>query len=82
LYHRRLVPGDDARRDRRHQFGERLRQMRAERGLTQEQLAHDAGLDRKTVNRIENGAYSPALDRIFLIADALGEPVGVLFEGL
>ena len=50
--------------------------------MTQEQLAHAAGLDRKTVNRIENGAYSPALDRIFLIADALALPPAELFVGL
>ncbi len=40
-------------------------------GLTQEALAERAGIDRKSISRIENGAFSPSLDRVWLIADAL-----------
>jgi transcriptional regulator with XRE-family HTH domain len=64
---------------RRLEFGHRLRVLRAVRSLTQERLGERAGLDRKTVNRIENGRYSVSLDRIFLIADALQVHPGELF---
>jgi transcriptional regulator with XRE-family HTH domain len=41
-------------------------------GLSQEKLAERAGCDRQSINRVENAAYSPSLDRVFLLADALG----------
>ncbi|GAA4593251.1 hypothetical protein GCM10023194_57120 [Planotetraspora phitsanulokensis] len=63
----------------RRQFGLRLREIREEHDLTQERLGELAGLDRKTINRIENGMYSPRLDNIFQIADALGITARELF---
>lgn len=64
----------------RRQFGLRLRELREGRGLTQEQLGEMADVDRKTINRIENGMYSPHLDKVFQIADALSVPTRDLFE--
>jgi transcriptional regulator with XRE-family HTH domain len=63
---------------RRKALGARVRALRSERGWTQEQLAHHTGFDRKSVNRIENAAYSPSVDRLFLLADALGVPAADL----
>ena len=65
---------------RRQEFGHHLRVLRTGRRLTQEVLGERAGLDRKTVNRIENGRYSPLLDQIFLIADALEVHPSELFR--
>jgi transcriptional regulator with XRE-family HTH domain len=48
-----------------------VRRHRADRSLTQEQLAELAGLDRKTISRVENGHYSPSLDNVWALADAL-----------
>lgn len=48
-------------------------------GLTQEP-AERAGFDRKSVNRIENGGYSPSLDRVFVLAQALGVQMAELFD--
>jgi transcriptional regulator with XRE-family HTH domain len=58
-------------RERRAIFGDAVRERRIAEGLTQEALAERAGIDRKSISRIENGAFSPSLDRIWLIADAL-----------
>jgi len=55
-----------------------VRALRAAREWTQEDLAHRAGFDRKSINRLENGAYSPSLDRVAVLADALGVPVSEL----
>ena len=38
---------------------------------TQQQLADICGVDRKTINRIENGHFSPNLDTLVRIFDAL-----------
>lgn len=52
-------------------FGDRLRARRVERGMTQLELAESAGVDRKTISRIENSRFSPSLINIYAIADAL-----------
>ena len=46
------------------QVAERLIEMRTNRGLSQARLAELAGVDRKTINRIENGHFSPSLDTL------------------
>jgi len=43
---------------------DRLVALRAERGFSQARLAELAGVDRKTINRIENGHFSPSLDTL------------------
>lgn len=53
-------------------FGETVRRLRQERGWTQEDLADRVGFDRKSINRVENAAYSPSVDRLFALANALG----------
>ncbi|MFD7218376.1 helix-turn-helix domain-containing protein [Streptomyces cyaneofuscatus] len=41
-------------------------------------MAGHAGIDRKTVNRLEQGATSPLLDHLLVIADAIGVPLADL----
>lgn len=53
-------------------FGRVLRQLRKEAGLTQEQLALAAGIERNYVSLIERGINQPALKVIFKLAEALG----------
>lgn len=65
------LPLDVARDDALTKFGAKVREFRKARGLTQHQLAQSAGIDRKTINRIENSRYSPTLTNVFAIADAL-----------
>ena len=52
-------------------LAERLGELRVERDLSQAKLAEFAGVDRKTINRIENGHFSPALDTIVRLSVAL-----------
>lgn len=52
-------------------FGGRVRQARHARGLTQDALASVAGVDRKTISRIENSRFSPSLINVYAIAHAL-----------
>lgn len=49
-----------------------LRRLRAERGLSQEELAHRAGLNRNYVGMIEREENAATVDTIDLLAAALG----------
>ncbi|BAU98703.1 helix-turn-helix transcriptional regulator [Aurantimicrobium minutum] len=54
-----------------HKLATSIRAFRKSRGLSQADLALKAGLDRKTINRIENGHYSPTMSNFFSISQAL-----------
>lgn len=60
-------------------LGNRLRELRTERDLTQAGLAERVGVSRKTVNTIENGVFVPSTLLALKLARALGEPVEALF---
>lgn len=60
-------------------FGLRLKELRAERGMTQEELAERSGLFRTYMSRIESGLGNPTLTNLYLLADALGVPIADLF---
>ena len=67
-------------RERRNTFGEAVRERRLAAGMTQEELAERAGVDRKSISRMETGAYSPSLDRVWRVADALQISLADFFE--
>lgn len=57
-----------------------LKALRAERGLTQEQLAQAVGVTRVTINYIENGEYRPSLELAFLLARHFGKAIEDIFR--
>jgi transcriptional regulator with XRE-family HTH domain len=63
---------------RRREIGDNIRAARTRAGLTQEQVAHQAGIERHTLNRIEQGHSSARLDTLILIADVIGVPLAEL----
>jgi putative transcriptional regulator len=60
-------------------LGNRLKVARAERGLSQEQLAALVGVTRQTISSIETGQYCPSALLAFLLARRLGKAVEELF---
>ena len=48
-----------------------VRKLRLERGLTQEQLAHDAGIALTYLGGIERGRRNPSVDVLGRLASAL-----------
>ena len=63
-------------------FGQRLRELRAERGVSQDQLARRTGIDATAVGRFERGAREPRLRSILRLADGLGVKPGRLVDDL
>ncbi len=61
-------------------FGQRIKTLRKERGLTQEELAELSGLDRTYISGIERGLRNVALRNIEALAQALGVSISELFE--
>lgn len=57
--------------DRNKLLGRRIRELRKERGLTQEQLSEKVGKTDEVISNIETGAASTRLSTLFDIADAL-----------
>lgn len=57
----------------------RLRVLRAEEGLTQEQLADDVGVTRVTINCVERSEYLPSLELGLLLARRFGRTVEEVF---
>lgn len=61
-------------------IGPRLRQLRLERGLTQDDLAHQAGLKANTVLRIENGHTEPTWGTVQALARVLDVSLDTLAD--
>lgn len=59
----------------RARIGERIRQIRMDRGMEARDLARLAGVDAANLCRIENGKYSVGLDILSKIAAALGKKI-------
>jgi putative transcriptional regulator len=57
----------------------RIKERRAESGLTQAELAERVGVTRKTVNTVENGIFTPSTILALKLAEALGLTVEQLF---
>jgi len=60
-------------------LGERVRELRKERGWTLEQAAVQAGLARSTLSKIENGQMSPTYEALKKLAEGLAISVPQLF---
>lgn len=52
-------------------FGKLLRELRVKKGLSQDELATDADLDRTYISLLERGMRQPTLETLFVLAKAL-----------
>jgi len=62
-------------------LGMSIKTQRASLGISQEELAHRAGLHRTYVSDLERGARNPSIESIEKLAGALQVSVSNLFEG-
>jgi putative transcriptional regulator len=58
----------------------RLPVLRAERGLTRQDLADAVGVNYQTIGYLERGDYNPSLDLAFSIAEFFGLPIEAIFS--
>lgn len=58
----------------------RLKELRAERGWSQAELAERLDVSRQSVNAIETDKYDPSLPLAFKIARLFGESIEAIFE--
>ena len=58
----------------------KIRALRSEMGLSQEELARRCGVSRQTINAIENNKYDPTLGLAMRLARLLGAPVEEIFH--
>ena len=61
-------------------LGNRLKQWRDEKELTQADLARMAGVSRKTINTVENSVFIPSVQLALVLARTLGTTVETLFH--
>ena len=65
--------------DLRDVFAANLRRLRHEKGLSQDDLAHEAEVSRSYLSQLEKGAFYASLKIIGRLAEALGvEPAELL----
>ena len=57
----------------------RLKEIRAIRGISQDELADILGVSRQTISSLENGRYNPSILLAFKIAHYFGMPIEDIF---
>ena len=62
------------------QFGKRIKEIRKNKGLTQEQIAEKIGIEPPNVSKLESGMHFPLPENIEKIAKALNVDVKELFD--
>ena len=58
----------------------RVKELRLDRGWTQEQLAEAAGVSRQSINAIERNRYVPSLELALIFARIYSCPTDQIFE--
>jgi transcriptional regulator with XRE-family HTH domain len=66
--------------DKSSRFAGRLRELREEAGLTQEQLAAKAGMHKLGIAKLERGERGPSWSTVVALCEALGVPCQAFLE--
>ncbi len=53
-------------------IGERIRKLRQSKGMSQQTLADECGIESPNLSRIENGNTNPTIKSLWKISNALG----------
>ena len=61
-------------------FGKRIKELRKNKNLTQEQLAESIGIYQKQIGNIETGTYFTTMPNLEKIANALNVQIKDLFD--
>ncbi|MCS5490209.1 MULTISPECIES: helix-turn-helix transcriptional regulator [Algoriphagus] len=58
----------------------KIRDLREQKGMTQEELAEFIGVSRQTINAIEKQKFDPSLPTAFKMAKLFGLPIESIFQ--
>jgi transcriptional regulator with XRE-family HTH domain len=61
-------------------LAQRLRELRTQRGLSQQRLGQTASLSGKFIGEVERGEKSISIDSLYRVSAALGVPLGHLTD--
>ena len=64
--------------EERQRIGQRIADLRKEKGMTQQGLADIVGMQRNHISRIEAGRYSVGFDTLQTIAEALDADIRIV----
>lgn len=74
--------GDLKKKDLNKKIGQRVVQLREEKGLTQAELSRVCGKDRQAIEKLEGGRVNPTLYTLYEISKALEVPITALVDQL
>jgi len=57
-----------------------IKAVRQHKGITQQGLSEATGIDQSSISRMENGKQGISLKNLYMIANALAEPVESFFN--
>lgn len=63
-------------------IGIKLKKIRREKGISQEELAHKAEINRSYLSMVENGHSSPTMDVVQRLAEGLGVSIWLLLSDM
>jgi transcriptional regulator with XRE-family HTH domain len=64
------------------EIGKRIVKARSDKGMSQERLASESGIDRSHIGFIEQGRRKPTISTLYKITRALGMSLERFFKGL
>ena len=64
----------------RKKLGKKIKELRKQNNISQDQLAFESGLSRQYISYLESGFKSPTIDTLLSIADALNVKVKDLLD--
>ena len=67
-------------KDKPKYFKTKIKVLRAEREITQEELSEAVGVSRTTILEIERGTFNPSLKLSFKISNYFGKKIDEVFE--
>lgn len=62
--------------------GSNIREIRVDKGITIEKLAHESGIDYTQISRIELGKINTSIYQIYILANSLEVPMNTIFSRL
>lgn len=61
-------------------LGKRIKEIRRQQKISQDQLAFESGVSKNQISRIERGEINTGISTLFVLAEILNVPIKELFD--